>query len=125
MKTFTSHSTYIKSFPPKTAVRLSAIQKIVHEAVPEALEVMSYGMPAFKLNGRILIYFAGWEKHIGLYAMPASVTQFKKELSKYKTAKATIQFPSDKALPTTLIRKIVKFRAKEVLEKTKKISKKK
>ena|SRR3989338_4862138 len=101
---------YIKTFPKNVAKMLRTIRDIVNEISPKAVEVISYGMPVFKLNGRILLYFAAHTNHIGMYPYPSAVAVFGKELSKYKTGRSTIQFPFDKPLPETLIRKIVKFR---------------
>jgi uncharacterized protein YdhG (YjbR/CyaY superfamily) len=81
-------------------------------------------MPAYKLNG-ILVWFAGYKNHIGFYPMASGIETFKKELSVYKGAKGSVQFPLNKPIPLALITKIVKFRVKENLEKAKNKSKKK
>jgi len=70
-------------------------------------------MPTFKLNGKVLVHFAGYEHHIGLYATPTYHKQFEKELSKYKQGKGSVQFPLDQEIPYDLIRKIVEFRVQE------------
>ncbi len=111
-KRFKTIDEYIELFPKNIRERLEIIRGIINKNAPGAVEVISYNMPAFKLNG-ILVYFAAFDKHIGLYPYPSAVTSFKKELSNYKTGKSTIQFPHDKKLPVTLIAKIVKFRMKE------------
>ncbi|MFM9907883.1 MAG: iron chaperone, partial [Chitinophagaceae bacterium] len=79
---------------------------------------ISYGMPAYKLNG-MLVYFAGYENHIGFYATPTGHASFKKELSIYRQGKGSVQFPIDQPLPLTLITKIVKYRVKENLQRIK------
>jgi uncharacterized protein YdhG (YjbR/CyaY superfamily) len=81
-------------------------------------------MPAFKLNGKILVYFAAWKNHIGFYALPSGNAAFQKELAAYKMAKGSIQFPLDKPMPIDLIEKMVKFRAAENVAKKKAPAKK-
>jgi len=106
---------YIGLFPKDVANKLSVIRGIIHKLAPHAVEAISYNMPAFKLNG-ILIYFAGYEHHIGLYPMASTIKAFKEELAEYKTSKGTIQIPLDKPLPLPLIRRIVKYRIEESLK---------
>lgn len=108
---------YIQTFPKDTAAKLKTIREVVKKLAPKALEAISYQMPAFKLNGKNLVYFAGWKNHIGFYALPSGTKAFKEELAAYKIAKGSIQFPLDKPLPLPLIRKIVKYRIKESFEK--------
>ncbi len=98
--------------------RLVAIRAVIRRSAPHAEEKMSYGMPGYKLEGRPLVYFAAFTKHIGLYALPSSVVSFQKELKKYKTSKGTVQFQHDEPLPLSLIQKIVRFRVKENLART-------
>lgn len=105
-------SEYIAMQPRDIAARLRAIRTIVNKEAPDATEVISYRMPAFKLNG-ILLYYAAHTSHIGMYPYPSTMTALQKQLSKYKTGRSTIQFPNDKPLPLALIRKVVKFRVKE------------
>ncbi len=109
---------YLKDFSGNTLKRLKELRQIIKRSAPEADEVISYGMPSSKYNGR-LVYYAGYKNHIGFYPMGSPIIKFKKELTKYKTSKGTVQFPIDKPLPTLLITKIVKFRVKENLEKVK------
>ena len=104
---------YIASFPPSTQRLLKQVRKAIKAAAPKAEESISYGMPAYKYMGKPLIYFGGYEKHIGFYATPTGHKQFEKELSKYKQGKGSVQFPIDEPLPMSLITKIVKFRVKE------------
>ena len=100
----------------------------IKKAAPKAEEVISYGMPAYRLDG-VLVYFAGYGKHIGFYPTGRGVAAFQQELTKYKTSKGAIQFPLDKPLPLALITKIVRFRVKDNLDrpgpKKKKSAKKK
>lgn len=104
---------YIESFPKEVQQRLQQIRKIILASAPEVEESMSYGMPAYKHTGKPLVYFAGYEKHIGFYATPTGHAAFKNELSKYKLGKGSVQFPFEKPLPLKLIKNIVLFRVKE------------
>jgi uncharacterized protein YdhG (YjbR/CyaY superfamily) len=113
---FKSTDDYIASFPKSTQALLQQVRKAILTAAPGAEETISYNMPAYKLNGP-LVYFAGYDNHIGLYALPSGNTEFKKELASYKQGKGSIQFPVDKPLPLGLISKIVKFRVKENRQK--------
>ncbi len=109
---------YIEGFPLSTQKILKQVRSTIKKAAPKAEETISYGMPAFTLNGH-LVYFAGYKSHIGLYALPSGHAAFKKELAKYKQGKGSVQFPIDEPMPSTLITKIVKFRVKENLAKVK------
>ncbi len=103
---------YIDCCPLPVQERLHKIKSIISKAAPEAKEKLSYGMPAFTLNG-MLLYFAAHTKHIGLYPFTTAIVAFREELSDYKTAKGSIQFPHDKPLPLKLIKDIVAFRVEE------------
>ena len=103
---------YINSFPATTKKLLKQLRTLIKKAVPKADEVISYNMPAYKYRG-MLVYFAGYEKHIGFYPMPSAITAFKKEFSAYKSAKGSVQFPLDEPLPVKLIEDVLKFRVKE------------
>ena len=107
---------YIKSFPKPTQKHLKEIRATIKKEAPDSEEVISYSMPAFKYHG-MLVYYAAYEHHIGFYSLPSGNAIFKKELSKYKTGKGSIQFPIDEPMPLDLIKKIVQFRIKENLEK--------
>ena len=109
---------YTSSFPPETQRALKQLRVTIKKAAPQAEEVISYGMPAFKLNG-MLVYFAAHSKHIGFYPRPSGVEALRKELSTYKGGKGTVQFPLDKPLPLGLITKIVKFKVRQNLQKAK------
>jgi uncharacterized protein YdhG (YjbR/CyaY superfamily) len=109
---------YIRQFPEKQQAALEQIRKTIKAAAPDAEEVISYQMPAYKQNG-MLVYFAGYENHIGFYPTPSGIEAFKKELAVYKGAKGSVQFPIDKLLPLGLIKKIVQFRVKENAAATK------
>jgi uncharacterized protein YdhG (YjbR/CyaY superfamily) len=107
---------YISTFPKDTQVILEKMRAIIMKAAPTAEEVISYKMPAYKLN-RVLVYFAAYKNHIGLYPTASGIKAFEGELTNYKWSKGAIQFPLDKPLPIGLITKIVKFKVKEVLNK--------
>ena len=109
---------YIAGFPEETQKILQQIRAIIREVAPDADELISYGMPAYKLKGP-LVYFAAYKNHIGFYPTPSGVTPFEKELSIYKRAKGSAQFPLNKPMPLELITKIVQFRVEENLEKAK------
>jgi uncharacterized protein YdhG (YjbR/CyaY superfamily) len=108
---------YIAVLPDKSREMAEQLRSTIKKAAPEAEEVISYGMPAYKLNG-ILLYFAVHKNHIGFYPMTAAIEAFKSELTEYKCSKGTIQFPHDKPIPFDLIEKIVKFRVNENLQKS-------
>ncbi|HRI21676.1 MAG TPA: DUF1801 domain-containing protein [Panacibacter sp.] len=111
---------YIAGFPEDTQKLLKQVRAIIKETVPGAEETISYGMPAFTVAGKYLIYFAGYKKHIGVYPIPTGNKIFEKDFSAYKTSgKGTIQFPLNKPIPVDLLIKIVKFRIQKNLEKTK------
>ncbi len=117
MKKETGVEAYISSFPAVVQEKLNSIRREIKKSVPNADECMCYGIPTFKLNGN-LVHYAAYENHIGFYPGPSGISGFKKELSKYKTSKGTVQFPMDKMIPFSLIKKIVRFRVKENLDKS-------
>ena len=108
---------YIAAFPKPTQDILQELRNKISDSAPEAQELISYNMPAFKLGG-ILVYYAAYKNHIGFYPTPSAIEAFKKELATYEQAKGSVQFPIDKPLPLSLISKIVKYRVRENLEKT-------
>ena len=112
-KTVTTVEEYIDEFPPEVKLRLKAMRKAVIQAAPQAIENISYGMPAYKLNGKPLVYFAGYDHHIGFYATPTGHQAFAKELAKYKQGKGSVQFPHSEPLPLKLIERMVKVRTKK------------
>jgi len=118
MKTYKDVDEYIVSFPKETQMLLEQMRTVIRKAAPKALEVIAYGMPAYKYKGA-LVYFGGYKNHLGFYPTGYGITTFKDELSAYKSSKATLQFTLDKKLPIGLSTKIVKFRVKENDEKEK------
>ena len=107
-KRFTTIEGYIKAQPTEVQKRLRVIKQIVKRVAPHAIESIGYNMPVFKVGSSILVYFAAHTNHIGLYPYPGAIKAFKKESTKYKTARGSIQFPNDQKLPLTLIAKIIK-----------------
>lgn len=101
---------YIAAFPKNVQSLLKEVKATIQKAAPDATEAISYGIPTFKLNGKNLVHFAGYKNHIGFYATPTGHEEFKKELSKYKQGKGSVQFPIEEPLPLELITRIVKYR---------------
>lgn len=104
---------YVKLHPKNVQLILKKIREIVRSGAPSAVESISYGMPGYKLNGKPLVYFGAFEKHIGFYPTPSGTAKFKKELSKYKSGKGSVQFQLDEPIPFGLVQKMVEFRVKE------------
>ena len=104
---------YLNEFSGNIRQRLDVVRKIIRDAAPEAVESIGYGMPAYKLNGKPLVYFAGFPNHIGLYATPNGHEAFKKEFAPYKQGKGSVQFPLDQPLPVELIRRVVEYRVSQ------------
>jgi uncharacterized protein YdhG (YjbR/CyaY superfamily) len=110
---------YMALQPEKVRETLENLRQIIRETAPEAEELISYGIPAYKYHG-MLVFFAGYKKHCSLFAGNGALTeQMKEELKNYKTSKGTIQFTVEKPLPDDLVREIVKIRMKQNVEKMK------
>ena len=109
---FSSIDAYIASFPEETQALLEAMRATIRAAAPEAEEKISYQMPTFFLQGN-LVHFAAFKQHIGFYPAPRGIEEFKEELSTYKGAKGSVQFPFDQPLPLDLVARIVRFRVAE------------
>ena len=114
---------YFDSLTAFQQERLHELRSTIKQVVPQAEEVISYNMPAFKQNS-LLVYYAAYAKHIGFYPTPSPIKIFEKELADYKVSKGAIQFPIDKKIPKTLVKKIVKFRLDESVEQQKSKAKK-
>ncbi len=104
---------YIARFPVETQKVLSEVRALIKATAPDATECISYAIPTFDLNGRHLVHFAGYERHIGFYPIPSGMEAFKQELAPYKQGKGSVQFPLGQPLPKDLIRRIVEFRVRE------------
>ena len=113
---FHSIDEYIATFPADVQKIMKQLRRTIKAAAPNAEEKISYQMPTFTLNGKYLVYFAGFKNHIGFYAAPRRSSEFTEDISAYETGKGTLQFPYDKPIPFDLITKIVKFRAAENLK---------
>ena len=112
-KPFTTIDGYISTFPADIQAILENVRQAIQKAAPEAAETMSYGIPTFNLNGKHLVFFAGWKHHVSLYPLPAGDEAFQQEISYYKRAKGSIQFPLDKPIPYDLVEQIVTLLIKE------------
>lgn len=114
--TYESIDDYITKAAPEVQDLLERVRQVIHEAAPEAKEKISYQMPTFELHGN-LVHFAAFKKHIGFYPAPQGIEAFQDELSIYKGAKGSVQFPLNQPMPYDLISRIVKFRAAENIKK--------
>lgn len=111
---------YIASQPEALQNILGRVRSTIREALPGAEEVISYKIPAYKLRGRVVLYFAGWKRHYSLYPATEPVrAAFRDELAPYEVSKGTIRFPLSRPVPMKLIGRIAKFRAKEAAEREK------
>jgi len=104
---------YIGEFPPEVQKVLEEMRAIIRAAAPDATETISYAIPTFDLNGKHLVHFAGFQKHIGFYPVPSAMVEFEEELKPYRSGKGSAQFPLGQPLPSDLFRRIVEFRVKE------------
>lgn len=97
---------YIASFPPDVRERLEAVRAAMRRAAPGTQEAISYGIPTFKLDGRYVVYFAGWKDHISVYPVPDGDAELDRELAPYRAAKGTLKFPLRDAVPYDLIERV-------------------
>jgi uncharacterized protein YdhG (YjbR/CyaY superfamily) len=109
---------YIAEFPAETQAVLREMRALIRASAPDAKETISYAIPTFDLNGRHLVHFAGYERHIGFYPIPSGIEAFKDEFKPYKQGKGSIQFPLGQPLPKDLIRRVVEFRVAENTART-------
>lgn len=114
--TFTTIDEYIAMFPNEVQVLLQSLRQTIKDTAPSAKEKISYQMPTFDLHGN-LVHFAAYKKHIGFYPAASGIAAFQEELSQYKGAKGSVQFPIDQPLPLELISKIVAYRVNENMQK--------
>jgi len=112
----TTVTEYIAAAEPDCRKKLREMRACIRAAIPQATEALKWGLPAYS-DQRILVIFGGFKKHVGFYPTPAAIRAFAKELTKFKTAKGSIQFPLDEPLPRALIRRITIFRARESHQK--------
>ena len=111
---------YIAGFPGEVQDMLQQIRAAIQKVVPDAQEDIKYAIPTFVLNGKNLVHFAAFKHHIGFYPTPTGIESFKKELSKYKQGKGSVQFPLDQPMPLKLITEIVKFNVARNVEAARK-----
>jgi uncharacterized protein YdhG (YjbR/CyaY superfamily) len=104
-------------YPPEIQERLEQMRSCIREIVPEAEEVFSYGVPAFKLK-KVVVMYAAHREHIGFYPMPETIVAFKDKLKDYSTAEGTVRFPNDRPLPLDLIREMVEYRLNALNNRT-------
>lgn len=107
---------YIARFPPEVQAILQQLRTLVHDIAPDAQEAIKYGIPTFVLHEN-LVHFAAYRHHIGFYPSPSAIIRFQEELSGYKRAKGSVRFPLEAPMPWGLIRKIIEFRATEILNR--------
>ena len=115
-KKFNSVDQYIRSLPPQSKTKMIELRALIKKTAPDAEELISYNMPSFNYYGR-LVYYAAFKSHIGFYPMASGIAAFEKEISKFKWAKGSVQFPLEKPLPVSLITKIIRYRVNENKEK--------
>ena len=121
--TFSTVDEYIALHPPSVRVGLELLRKTIKTAAPEAEELISYQMPAYKLKG-MLAFFSAAKKHYGFYPTPGPIIAFREKLKPYETSKGAIKFPLDKPIPVKLVTEIVRWKARENLLKENKKAKK-
>jgi uncharacterized protein YdhG (YjbR/CyaY superfamily) len=110
-----SFEEYAASFPIAVRRLLKTMRQTIREAAPGTEETISYRMPAFKMK-KMLVWYGAHSGHIGFYPGASAIASFKKELSVYKSAKGSVQFPFDQPLPLDLVSRMVKFRVKQLVE---------
>ncbi len=108
---------YIAGYASDVQEKLQIVRQTIITHAPDAVESIAYGMPAYKLNKKPLVYFGAFAQHIGFYATPTGHEKFKIELAQYKQGKGSVQFPYDQPLPVDLIGRIVQFRVEENKQK--------
>ena len=116
---FQSLDEYIAACPVEAQDYLRQIRTLIHSLAPEARERISYQIAAFERNGKNIIHFAGWKKHVSLYPVPAGSEAFERQIAKYVDGKGTVKFPLDEPLPIKLIERVVKLHLEANKKKTK------
>ncbi len=113
MKSYKSVDEYIASFPKEVQDKLKEIRHAIKDEAPEVEEKISYGIPTTTLNGKYLVYFAGYKSHVSLYPVTQAVEDAVKQIGKYKSGKGTLQFPLGELLPMSIIVKVIRTRVRE------------
>ena len=106
--TFATIDDYIRAQSEGVQPVLQQLRRAIHEAAPDAEETISYKIPAFRLNGEVLVYFAGWKHHVSLYPVPKGDAAFRRRIDQYRAGKGTLKFPLKQPIPLDLITTIVK-----------------
>lgn len=109
----TTTDAYIQTFPATTQATLERVRQAIRAAAPDATETMSYGIPTFDLNGKHLVFFAGWKRHIAVYPLPAGDAEFQRKIAPYKQAKSALHLPLNEPVPTDLVTDLVTFLIRE------------
>lgn len=120
-RVFETIDEYIATFPKNVQVILEELRQAIRDSAPNAKEAISYQMPTFKLNGN-LVHFAAYKNHIGLYPTSSGIEAFKEKLTDYEISKGAVRFPLNKPLPFDIVKKMVKYRVKENLDKNRLIT---
>ena len=106
---FASVDEYIASFPDDTRAELARVRRAIHNAVPQSAEKISYGMATVTLDGKPLVYFAGWKRHVGVYPVPTGDAAFERAIGRYRAAKDTVRFPISAPVPVELVTTIARL----------------
>lgn len=101
---------YLDGFGGEVRVRLETMREVVRAAAPDAVESIAYGMPAYTVDGKALVYFAGYARHVGFYATPNGHETFAEEFARYRQGQGSVQFPHTEPLPVDLVQRVVAFR---------------
>ncbi|GAB09521.1 hypothetical protein GOARA_042_00280 [Gordonia araii NBRC 100433] len=105
---------YLALFDGEARARLDRLRAAITRIAPDAVESIAYDMPAYKLNGKPLVYFAGYAKHVGVYATPSAQAAFASELAEYKQGKGSVQFPLNREMPWDLLERMIRFNVDEL-----------
>ncbi|HUX87791.1 MAG TPA: DUF1801 domain-containing protein [Chloroflexota bacterium] len=112
-KKFATIDDYISTFPEEVQIILGEVRRTIRDAVPAAVESISYQIPTFALDGRYLVHFAAWKNHLALYPTPTGDQAFEQDVAPYRAAKSTVRFPIRKPIPYDLIRRLVVLRVNQ------------
>ena len=116
-KKYESVDDYMADVPDDARATLDSVLAAIRDAAPDAIETISYQMPTFRRNGKVLVHVAAWKHHIGVYPIPAGTAEFRREAAAYAEAKGTLRFPLDQPVPVGFVRDVVRFRAAEIEER--------